>query len=142
MTAGRSVECSNEGFPVFCIEREDAPIGQSFLGFAQCCFENKFADGLTRRRRRSLQCLFGRLAKPQIKFFGSIGILSSHSKILPKPPDNVKTNYLKLLLLDKMVKHYRKKKLGELQTKTGNETPQMEIDLIRERLNRLKEALR
>ncbi len=28
------------------------------------------------------------------------------------------------------------------KSKTGKETPQMEVDLIRERLNRLKEALR
>jgi len=52
VTTWRSVEGSDESFPTFCIEREDAPICQPFLGFAQRRFENEFADGLTRLRNK------------------------------------------------------------------------------------------
>ncbi len=78
MTTWRSVEGSDESFPTFCIEREYAPIRQPFFGFVQRRFENEFANGFTRRRRRGLQRLLGGLAEPQIEFFGSIGTLSSH----------------------------------------------------------------
>jgi hypothetical protein len=92
MTTWRSVEDSDESFPTLCIKREDAPVCQPFFGFDQRRFENEFADGPARRRRSSLQRLLGGLAEPQIKFFGSICALSSHSWNLRKPPDNIKTN--------------------------------------------------
>jgi len=78
MTTRRRIERGNESIPIFCIEREHAPVGQPFFGFAQRRFKHEFADGFARGRRRRLQRLLGRLAQPEIELFGSIDALSSH----------------------------------------------------------------
>jgi len=92
MTTRRRIERGNEGIPIFCIEREYAPVGQPFFGFAQRRFKHEFADGFARGRCRSLQRLLGKFAEPEIKLFSSIDALSSHVLKLYEAPYNVKTN--------------------------------------------------
>src|SRR5712691_8202581 len=71
-TARRRIERGDKSVPSLGVEREDTPIGEPRLSFAERGVEHEFADGLACSGCGCLQRLFGGPAQPKIKLFRPI----------------------------------------------------------------------
>ena len=91
MTARRRIECGNESIPTLTVEREDAPVGQPFFGFAQRAFENDSLTDLCAAVAAACRVCFADLVSRRSSFSVLFVRWLAMNKYINHSPDNVKT---------------------------------------------------